>query len=122
MRVRVSVSLTLCRRRRPRYIRFVFSLCHYRLVLLPSRIFPLPARSAISLFSSRSLHPKPSFALSRHRVAHTLRERQRSEGTGPTEDRKDNVNAALSSLFYQRRISANERRREENRFKFQKQR
>lgn len=54
VRVRVCVSPTLCRRRRrPRYMCFVFSLCHYRLVLLPSRIFPLPARSAIPLFSSR---------------------------------------------------------------------
>lgn len=48
---------------RPRYMRFVFSLCHYRLVLLPSRIFPLPARSAIPLFSFRSPLPAALFCV-----------------------------------------------------------
>lgn len=64
--------------------------------------FPYLLRSAIPLFSSRAPLPEPSFALSRHRVAHTLRGRQRSEGTGPTEDRKD-VNA--SPYFSSRSIS-----------------
>lgn len=60
--------------------------------------FPYPP---VLLFRSSRPVPRcrqPSFALSRHRVAHTLRGRQRSEGTGPTEDRKDNVNAASLSF------------------------
>lgn len=60
--------------------------------------FPYPP---VLLFRSSRSVPRcrqPSFALSRHRVAHTLRGRQRSEGTGPTEDRKDNVNAASLSF------------------------
>lgn len=55
---------------RPRYMRFVFSLCHHRLalllpLLLPSRIFSFPARSALLRRSQEPFYVKP------HRVAHT---------------------------------------------------
>lgn len=91
-----------------------------RLRYMRSFFFPLPLPPCAAAFSDlsltrpfcfplfSSLSPfswEPSFALSRHRVAHTPLGRRRSEGTELAEDRKDNaLFLCLSSLSCQSRI------------------
>lgn len=95
---------------RPRYMRFVsFFFSFATTALCRCLLGSLPYPPVLLFRSSHPVLPGTLFCVKPPpRGAHThthIRGRQRSEGTGPTEDRKDNVNAAsLSFLSRQWRI------------------